>query len=168
MVPHPPLIVPQVGRGEERAVATTEAAYRRAAELLAQWRPETIVLASPHAVMYADYFHVSPGKGGGRRLPAVRHPGRFHGGVLRPGVRGRALRSGGRGGLSPGHSGGKGRRAGSRHLSAPLFYPAVPQRLQAGAHGPVRPPAGGPLPGRAADCPYGAAAGTAHRLCGQR
>ncbi len=63
MVPHPPLIVPQVGRGEERAVAATEAAYRRAAELLAQWRPETIVLASPHAVMYGDYFHVSPGKG---------------------------------------------------------------------------------------------------------
>lgn len=63
MVPHPPLIVPQVGRGEERAVAATGEAFARAAEELAQWGPETIVLASPHAVMYGDYFHVSPGKG---------------------------------------------------------------------------------------------------------
>ena len=63
MVPHPPLIVPQVGRGEERAVAATGQAFARAAEELAQWGPETIVLASPHAVMYGDYFHVSPGKG---------------------------------------------------------------------------------------------------------
>ena len=31
MVPHPPLIVPAVGRGEERVIAATVGAYERAA-----------------------------------------------------------------------------------------------------------------------------------------
>lgn len=51
MVPHPPLIIPDVGKGEERKIQHTIDAYR-----------ETILLISPHQVMYADYFHISPGK----------------------------------------------------------------------------------------------------------
>ena len=61
MVPHPPVILPEVGRGEERKLAASDAAYRRAAAFVAALRPETIVLSSPHSVMYADYFHISPG-----------------------------------------------------------------------------------------------------------
>lgn len=63
MVPHPPLIVPAVGRGQERAVSATAEAYRMAAEEIALLRPDTIVVTSPHAVMYRDYFHISPGTG---------------------------------------------------------------------------------------------------------
>ena len=62
MVPHPPMIVPEVGRGSERQIEATRAAYRRVAEDIAALRPETIVIASPHATMYADYFHISPGR----------------------------------------------------------------------------------------------------------
>ena len=61
MVPHPPLIVPAIGKGEEQAITDTQEAYRRAAEEIAALRPETIVVLSPHTVMYADYFHVSSG-----------------------------------------------------------------------------------------------------------
>lgn len=61
MVPHPPLIVPQIGRGEEKIISATVAAYEKAASLVAESAPETIVLTSPHSVMYADYFHISPG-----------------------------------------------------------------------------------------------------------
>ena len=61
MVPHPPLIVPEVGRGQEQGIAGTADAYRRVAEEIASIRPDTIVVASPHAVMYQDYFHISPG-----------------------------------------------------------------------------------------------------------
>ena len=63
MVPHPPMIIPQVGRGSEKEIARTIAAYEAVADEIAALRPETIVISSPHAVMYADYFHISPGKG---------------------------------------------------------------------------------------------------------
>ena len=62
MVPHPPILLPEVGRGEEQRIAATAAAYEQAASLAAELKPDTIVLASPHSVMYADYFHISPGK----------------------------------------------------------------------------------------------------------
>ena len=63
MVPHPPMIVPQVGRGSEEQIRKTIAAYEQVAEDIAALRPETILISSPHAVMYSDYFHISPGKG---------------------------------------------------------------------------------------------------------
>ena len=62
MVPHPPLIVPEVGRGGEKQINKTSAAYEKAAREIAALKPETIVISSPHATMYADYFHLSPGK----------------------------------------------------------------------------------------------------------
>lgn len=63
MVPHPPLIIPDVGRGEEKKIQKTIGAYKKAAEAVGRLQPETIVLLSPHQTMYADYFHISPGKG---------------------------------------------------------------------------------------------------------
>lgn len=60
-VPHPPIILPEIGRGEERKIQKTIDAYRTAMKFAAGYHPETIVLTSPHTVMYADYFHVSPG-----------------------------------------------------------------------------------------------------------
>ena len=62
MVPHPPMIVPAVGRGSEKQVEKTTRAYEQAAEEIAALRPDTIIITSPHATMYADYFHISPGR----------------------------------------------------------------------------------------------------------
>ena len=62
MVPHPPIILPEIGRGEEKKIRKTTEAYEKAAALAAELKPDTIVLTSPHSVMYADYFHISPGK----------------------------------------------------------------------------------------------------------
>ena len=62
MVPHPPMIVPQVGRGSEKQVAETIRSYEAVAAEIAAIRPETVIVTSPHAVMYADWFHISPGK----------------------------------------------------------------------------------------------------------
>ena len=62
MVPHPPIMLPEVGRGEEEKIRATTDAYRQVAEKIAELAPETIIISSPHSVMYADYFHVSPGK----------------------------------------------------------------------------------------------------------
>lgn len=63
MVPHPPLIVPEVGKGEEGKIQATIDAYHKAAGRIGELMPETIVLISPHQIMYADYFHISPGRG---------------------------------------------------------------------------------------------------------
>ena len=62
MVPHPPMIVPAIGRGGEEQIRETITAYERVADEIASLRPETIVITSPHATMYADYFHISPGR----------------------------------------------------------------------------------------------------------
>ena len=61
MVPHPPLIVPEVGKGGEKAVEETIRSYVKAAEFIRDLAPDTIVLSSPHSIMYADYLHISPG-----------------------------------------------------------------------------------------------------------
>lgn len=62
LMPHPPVLMPEVGRGRERELAATERAMRAAAEAVASWRPDVLILASPHTVMYSDYFHISPGR----------------------------------------------------------------------------------------------------------
>ena len=73
-VPHPPLIVPEVGHGAEQQIAPTIAAYQRVMERAAALRPDTVVILSPHTVMYADYFHVSPGAGASGSFAAFRAP----------------------------------------------------------------------------------------------
>lgn len=63
MVPHPPLIVPEIGRGEEKKIRNTIDAYDEVAGRIGRLKPDTIVLISPHQTMYVDYFHISPGAG---------------------------------------------------------------------------------------------------------
>ncbi|MBR3125353.1 MAG: AmmeMemoRadiSam system protein A [Mogibacterium sp.] len=75
MVPHPPMIVPDVGRGSEAQVADTTAAYERVADEIAALAPETIIITSPHSIMYADYFHISPGKSASGSFAGFRAPG---------------------------------------------------------------------------------------------
>lgn len=61
-VPHPPMIVPEVGRGSEEQIKKTTKAYVKIAEEIAALKPDTIIISSPHAEMYSDYFHISPGE----------------------------------------------------------------------------------------------------------
>ena len=74
MVPHPPILLPEVGRGEEKKIAATAAAYEQAAAFVSELKPDTIVLASPHSMMYSDYFHISPGKGAKGDMGQFRAP----------------------------------------------------------------------------------------------
>ena len=62
VLPHPPLILPEVGRGEEKKIQLTVNAYERAMKEAAEQKPDTVIIASPHTVMYADYFHIAPGE----------------------------------------------------------------------------------------------------------
>ena len=74
IVPHPPLIIPTVGRGREREVQATIDAYRAAARQAVDWGPEALIITSPHCVMYADYFHISPGRGASGDMSAFGAP----------------------------------------------------------------------------------------------
>ena len=75
MVPHPPMIIPDIGRGGEAQIAETTRAYERVADEIAALCPETIVITSPHSVMYADWFHISPGGGAEGSFASFRAPG---------------------------------------------------------------------------------------------
>lgn len=62
IMPHPPIIFPEVGNGEERKIQNTIDACRQSARRIAALKPDTVVVTSPHTAMYADYFHISPGE----------------------------------------------------------------------------------------------------------
>jgi AmmeMemoRadiSam system protein A len=59
LVPHPPLIVKGVGDGSE--IPSTRAAYKQIGREICDYDPDVEVIISPHSVLYADYFHISPG-----------------------------------------------------------------------------------------------------------
>lgn len=58
-VPHPPLIVPAVGKGEEAAIQATIDAYEEVARRITEHRPDTIIVTSPHAPAFSDGFFIS-------------------------------------------------------------------------------------------------------------
>ena len=62
VVPHPPLIVSEIGKGQESAIQKTMDAYEAVARRICELQPETIIMISSHQVMYANYFHISPGE----------------------------------------------------------------------------------------------------------
>lgn len=62
LMPHPPLIIPEVGRGRERGIQATIDACEEVGRRIAALAPQTIVISSPHATLYRDYFHISPGR----------------------------------------------------------------------------------------------------------
>lgn len=62
IVPHPPIILPEIGKGEEKNISDTFKSYHEVARQIAELKPDTIVITSPHSIMYSDYFHISPGK----------------------------------------------------------------------------------------------------------
>ena len=71
ITPHPPVLLPEVGGGREREIAATDRAMHTAAETVAAWQPDVIIISSPHTILYRDYFHIAPGDG------AVGDMGRF-------------------------------------------------------------------------------------------
>lgn len=74
MVPHPPLIIHDVGRGEEEQIRPTIDAYTEVARQIAELEPETIIVSSPHNVMYYDYFNISGGREARGSLAGFRAP----------------------------------------------------------------------------------------------
>lgn len=60
-MPHPPLLLPQVGHGGEKQISKTSSACREASAWMMAKKPDTLVIISPHSVIYMDSLHISSG-----------------------------------------------------------------------------------------------------------
>ena len=60
VMPHPPLAVPAVGRGEESKIKNTIEAMQAIATEITELAPDVVVFITPHGTVYSDYFHISP------------------------------------------------------------------------------------------------------------
>jgi len=58
VVPHPPLLIPDIGRGQEQAIIATIKALDRVSQELADQRPELALLVSPHGHAHYDSMGV--------------------------------------------------------------------------------------------------------------
>lgn len=74
VVPHPPIILPEVGRGEEEKISATSNAYKEVMRRVVELNPDTIVITSPHTVLYSDYFHISPSESARGDMTQFRAP----------------------------------------------------------------------------------------------
>ena len=62
MVPHPPLIVEEIGGDEIEQIKDTRDSYIEIARQIGELNPDTIIISSPHAPLYSDYFYLPSGK----------------------------------------------------------------------------------------------------------
>ncbi|TYQ15898.1 UNVERIFIED_CONTAM: uncharacterized protein (TIGR00296 family)/AmmeMemoRadiSam system protein A/AmmeMemoRadiSam system protein B [Acetivibrio alkalicellulosi] len=61
ILPHPPIIIPEVGNGAEFGAIQTVNALKRVARDIKKEKPSTIILSTPHAPMFQDYIYISDG-----------------------------------------------------------------------------------------------------------
>lgn len=57
--PHPPVIVPEIGKTELKKVEKTRRALKLLNTKFVQTKPQTIILISPHAPLFPDFFAIS-------------------------------------------------------------------------------------------------------------
>ncbi|MFA6553522.1 MAG: AmmeMemoRadiSam system protein B [Patescibacteria group bacterium] len=57
--PHPPILIPDIGKDNVRFIKKTTAAMKRLAQDLYAAKPDTIVIISPHGQMHTDAFSLN-------------------------------------------------------------------------------------------------------------
>lgn len=62
VMPHPPLAIPDIGRGSEAKIPQTMESYLRIGEEIALLAPDTIVIVSPHAITNVQTFLIAGGE----------------------------------------------------------------------------------------------------------
>ena len=58
LMPHPPIIIPEVGKGEERRVQSTIEAMEACAKHIKGEQPDTIIVITPHGPMFSNAIAV--------------------------------------------------------------------------------------------------------------
>ena len=62
LVPHPPIIVPEIGQGEEKKAQKTIEAMEEIAGDIAEKKPDIIIVITPHGPLFRDAVAVSAGR----------------------------------------------------------------------------------------------------------
>jgi AmmeMemoRadiSam system protein A len=60
--PHPPIVIPEVGKGGEKDAQKTIDAIIKAAQSIKVDNPDTIIIATPHGPVFQDYIYISTSK----------------------------------------------------------------------------------------------------------
>jgi AmmeMemoRadiSam system protein A len=53
-VPHPPIVIPEIGKGNQKRVAATALAMEKVAARLEQSKPQSMIIISPHGKWYQE------------------------------------------------------------------------------------------------------------------
>lgn len=59
LMPHPPIIIPEIGQGEEEKVRKTIDSMKEIASEIKELKPKTIVIITPHGPLFKDAIAVS-------------------------------------------------------------------------------------------------------------
>ena len=59
LMPHPPLIIPTVGKGQEKTIQSTIDSCNKIGEEISNLKPETVVIITPHGTMFSDAIAIS-------------------------------------------------------------------------------------------------------------
>lgn len=59
LLPHPPIIIPEVGKGEEKKISETSKSMDAIGQDIAEKAPNTIVIITPHGPMFQDAITLS-------------------------------------------------------------------------------------------------------------
>ena len=59
LMPHPPLIIPSIGKGEEKKIQNTINACDNIGKEISTLKPETIIVITPHSTMFSDAIAIS-------------------------------------------------------------------------------------------------------------
>ncbi|UTC63999.1 AmmeMemoRadiSam system protein A [Treponema sp. OMZ 788] len=62
IAPHPPIIIPDIGRGEEKKIASTSKALKTISEEISQIEPEAIIIITPHSKMHRGAVTINTAK----------------------------------------------------------------------------------------------------------
>ncbi|EPR09561.1 AmmeMemoRadiSam system protein A [Ruminiclostridium papyrosolvens] len=59
LLPHPPIVLPEVGRGEEQKIKRTSESMDAIGKDIAKKAPDTIIIVTPHGIMFQDAIVLS-------------------------------------------------------------------------------------------------------------
>lgn len=59
LLPHPPIILPEIGKGEEKKISDTTKSFNTVGMDIAGKSPDTIIIITPHGVMFHDALSLS-------------------------------------------------------------------------------------------------------------
>ncbi len=61
-MPHPPIIIPDIGRGEEERIRKTSDACHKVGKEIEKIKPDTIIIITPHGPLFSDAIAISSGE----------------------------------------------------------------------------------------------------------